>query len=121
MAPDGSKEHRKRLAVYPPNDPWYQENVTREKLKYHPPAATVLAAEQAPTPAPWAACVPTPLASGTNVAAASAPYKVNPTLPQLIALPNNWHRTTDKVSGRPFYYHGETQEVRWDPPKVTEC
>jgi len=126
MAPDGSKEHRKNLLNYPPSDPWYQENVTREKLKYHPAAAAAVPiVQQAPTPAPWAACVPTPaVASWTNAAAASVPYPTNPMVPQLIAppeLPKNWHRTTDKESGRPYYYHGETNEVRWDPPTVNEC
>jgi len=128
MVPDGSKEHRKNLLNYPPNDPWYQEKVTREKLKYHPAdAAAVPPVLQAATPAPWAACVPTPAVASwtTNAAAASTPYPTNPTVPQPAAppeLPQNWHRATDPNSGRHYYYHGETNEVRWDPPAaVNEC
>lgn len=125
-APDGSKEHRKNLINYPPNDPWYEENVTREKLKYHPEVAPTPAPRQAPTPAPWANSVPTPIVSWTNAAAAaaSAPCPAAPTAPTAAApaeLPKGWHTTTDPGTGKAYYYHSETNEVRWDPPTVNEC
>jgi len=130
MAPDGSKEHRKNLVNYPPNDPWYQENVTREKQKYHPSttqAATSVATpvpkvRQTPTPAPWAANVPTPAASWANAAAGSVPYPAVSAVPQPTPeLPKHWIMVEDKASGRPYYYHSETRETRWDPPTVNEC
>eukprot|EP00930_Biecheleria_cincta_P065796 TRINITY_DN51701_c0_g1_i1.p1 TRINITY_DN51701_c0_g1~~TRINITY_DN51701_c0_g1_i1.p1 ORF type:complete len:326 (+),score=53.79 TRINITY_DN51701_c0_g1_i1:41-1018(+) len=35
--PAGSKEHNKNLRNYPPNDPWYVENVINVRRRWHPP------------------------------------------------------------------------------------
>lgn len=35
--PAGSKEHSKNLRNYPPNDPWYVENVINVRRRWHPP------------------------------------------------------------------------------------
>lgn len=34
--PEGSKEHRRNLQNYPPDHPWYVENVTLARIEYHP-------------------------------------------------------------------------------------
>jgi len=60
--PAGSKEHRKNLMNYPPGDEWYEENVTRARLRYHPVARSS-EEQREPSPEPTRNKAPVQLAT----------------------------------------------------------
>lgn len=73
--PAGSKDHRRYVSYYGPGDPWYQENVFKERLKWHPNSiiapsvSTRVNVPQPPGTAPTG-----PLRALLNVAHVPPPY-----------------------------------------------
>lgn len=97
--PGGSKDHKKRLINYGPGDPWWEENVRKQREKYHPTAPKVpstSSASAAPAPprlAPWATSVSAPTSALPPTAAygaapAAAPAAAPPAAPA--ATPAPW-------------------------------
>lgn len=102
-----SKEHQKNLRNYGPGEPWYEQQVTQVRAKWHPVAQRPVREHK---PAPWAAgaAAQPPQA----VAAAAEPAKASSS-----QLPAGWAKATDPASGREYYHNTVTMETSWDPPE----
>lgn len=111
-APDGSKEHKKNLQNYGPGDPWYDANITRVRLKYHP-AVSVSPTSSSAAPSSKAG----PAATAASVApwAKSPPASKPASAPPLPPLPPGWESGAD-ANGRTYYFNRATQESSWEPP-----
>eukprot|EP00931_Biecheleriopsis_adriatica_P046128 TRINITY_DN26477_c0_g1_i1.p1 TRINITY_DN26477_c0_g1~~TRINITY_DN26477_c0_g1_i1.p1 ORF type:complete len:270 (+),score=56.81 TRINITY_DN26477_c0_g1_i1:26-835(+) len=140
--PAGSKEHQRNLRNYPPSDPWYIENVTQARLKYHPKRHTE--SHQAAVPSAAPAQLPTP-ATDASVAEVRSLVKASNKIPTVLAndnpkdalswletgktvaeiwlepetpaqLPPGWESAQDN-EGNTYYYHREERISQWEVPE----
>jgi len=142
-APHGSKEHQKNLRNYTPGDPWYEEHVTRERLRWHPPqrgqpsqpapAGQPASAAQGDLPAGWeAARDPTgkmyyfnrnlgktqwERPAPAEVPAPAPPQPRGPPAPPV--LPAGWTEHKDH-SGNTYYHNAQRGESTWQLPALSE-
>lgn len=93
--PGGSKEHMKNLQNCRPQDPWYIENVTQRRLRYHPAKQIFASSHESQAHE---------LAEGLHIE------------PQELPLLPGWRRHKDP-RGRTYYYHEVERVPQWQAPR----
>lgn len=131
-APAGSKEHQKNLRNYMyPGTPWYEENVAKVRLAYHPAPAKPARAPARPAerlaerPSAWGKPPGSTLPAAAPVqegplAPGSAPPSTEPMAsekPPQASLPDGWESGKDQ-EGKVYYFNRTTGESKWDLPSA---
>jgi len=119
-APSGSKEHQKNLRNYGPGNPWYDETVIGDRLKWHPGSLSRHDVEPLPSEAYASASLSWAAPAGQNHQVSGSPFPPPPPappVPQAPLLPPGWEM--GEAAGYPghnYYFNRSTGASQWTMP-----